>query len=197
MKNIIILVGQCATGKTSLEKELYNRFLIKRAISFTTRPRRVNERDGDDYFYISKETFLKLKNDGFFYETTSYSVNGDIWYYGLGKEKSLIKDKYCVVTINPEGLNAILKYPEIKNNSIVFYLNSSIATRMYRYLKRENFDVQAYINMLQRFERDKKDFENDLFLKDVEYIKIQNEMNDSLEELSAQIMRIMIEENNN
>ena len=39
------------------------------SISYTSRTKRINEINGKDYFFVSKEKFIKLNNNKFFIET--------------------------------------------------------------------------------------------------------------------------------
>ena len=79
---MIILVGESASGKSSIEKELVNKHGYKKIVLYTTRQPRNDEEDGIDYNFISKKTFTCLKDIGFFAETGKY--NG--WWYGTAKE---------------------------------------------------------------------------------------------------------------
>ncbi len=80
-----IFSGPGGAGKTTLvdklfrKKSIHNRFV--KGISFTTRQVRPGEKSGRDYFFISKEEFIKLKKKNFFLE--SEKVLSD--YYGTPK----------------------------------------------------------------------------------------------------------------
>lgn len=76
---ILVISGPSGCGKSSLLKELYkvidNYYF---SISTTTRAPRTGEKDGIDYFFVSKEDFEKDINDGQFLEYAE--VHGN--YYG-------------------------------------------------------------------------------------------------------------------
>lgn len=128
---MLILVGKSAVGKDTIQKELIN-LGYKPVVSYTTRPPRYNEVDGIAYHFISKEEFLKKKQEGFFAETTSYNVaSGDTWCYGSAIE-DLAKDK--VMIVNPEGLKQIKKIKTL--NPIAFYLMADEETIWNRLRKR-------------------------------------------------------------
>lgn len=79
---IIIIVAPSGTGKSTLIKRLKEEFRdLHWSVSFTTRPIREGEVDGKHYFYISKEEFLKKKDQGDFIEWAE--VHGN--YYGTSK----------------------------------------------------------------------------------------------------------------
>jgi len=82
---IFILSGPSGAGKTTLVNELFSKTSIQnyfvRGISVTTRPKRPQERQGKDYFFVSKPVFLKLKSKNFFLEYQKVLDN----YYGTPK----------------------------------------------------------------------------------------------------------------
>ena len=62
--NKVILIGKAAAGKDHMRKVLEGRGFTY-GTSYTTRPPREGEIDGQDYYFISKETrTLRLKERG-------------------------------------------------------------------------------------------------------------------------------------
>ena len=94
---MLILVGHSASGKTEIANELKRDYDMKKIITYTTRPIRINEVNGVDYHFVTEEEFLSLKEKDFFVETTLF--NG--YYYGSSKED--VKDD-AVVILDPVGL---------------------------------------------------------------------------------------------
>ena len=82
---IFIVSGPGGAGKTTLLKRLFQKKTIKKyflqAVSCTTRPKRREEKEGKDYFFLDKDVFLALKRKNFFLETQK--VLSD--YYGTPK----------------------------------------------------------------------------------------------------------------
>ena len=67
---IIIISSPSGAGKTTLCKLLLKKMSnIYLSISFTSRNQRLNEINGKDYFFVTKEKFNQLKNKNFFIET--------------------------------------------------------------------------------------------------------------------------------
>ena len=102
MGKCIVLTGAMASGKTSLAWFLEQEG-IKRVTTYTTRPKRIGEKDGVDYHYISEEEFLGLKKKHFFAETTHYDTVFGRWYYGSAKEDYRSNDD-TVIVLNPRGV---------------------------------------------------------------------------------------------
>ena len=116
---MIILVGASASGKTATALQLQRKYGLRKAVTTTTRAMRVNEQDGVDYFFISREEFLKRNKEGKFVETTLYNDN----FYGCGIDQ--VSDERIIV-LDPNGLRA---FKELKDKRIVTFLiecNSSI-----------------------------------------------------------------------
>ena len=67
---LIIISSPSGAGKTTLCKLLLKKMNnIKLSISYTSRKKRINEINGKDYFFVSKEKFIKLNKNKFFIET--------------------------------------------------------------------------------------------------------------------------------
>lgn len=84
--NIIILSAPSGTGKTTILKQVMPELgPISFSISHTTRAPRTGENDGVDYHFVSKEKFLRLKDQGDFIEWAE--VHGN--YYGTSVQSVL------------------------------------------------------------------------------------------------------------
>ena len=128
---IIVLVGQIASGKTTLA-----RFLetcgFERVVTYTTRQPREGEVNGKDYHFIEEERFLGAADEGFFAEKTDYHADFGYVYYGTSKE-SLETPGRKVMVLNPNGVMAL---KAAGYNIFVVYLNLDQETLMRRALAR-------------------------------------------------------------
>lgn len=119
MKNSIILIsGTSGVGKSTLISGVLRNSNISLSVSHTTRQIRKNEVDGKDYFYVIKDTFLKLKDENKFYETTEY----DSEYYGTSYDQ-LNKNAIVIVDVEREGS---LKFNEFHVCKIFLYADKHI-----------------------------------------------------------------------
>lgn len=166
---MLILVGPSASGKTEVANILINDYGMVRMVTYTTRPIRVGEVDGISYHFVSKEEFIRLKDNNEFVETVLYNGN----YYGTRKSDVKV-DK--IVILEPNGLKAFNE--KMKNDVVSFYLNTNEVERInrmiYRQDKKEDID--------KRIQNDRIVFNN---VKDVDFI-IDNE-NILLTDLAKQI----------
>lgn len=132
---MIVLVGESASGKSSIERCLVNDYEYDKVVSYTTRPQRDGEVDGVDYHFINTEKFIQLKAEGFFAETAMYRD----WYYGTAKE-DCTNDKVAVLT--PHGLRQISKIDSINVTS--FYISVPRRDRLIKILQRGDNIEEAY-----------------------------------------------------
>ena len=132
---MIVLVGESASGKSSIEKNLVDNYGYKKIVSYTTRQPRQGEVDGIDYHYISESQFSNLQKEEFFAEIGEY--NG--WHYGTAKN-DCTSDKVAVVT--PHGLRQLKKIPNLDIRA--FYINVPRIDRLIKILQRGDNIEEAY-----------------------------------------------------
>ena len=80
---MIILSSPSGAGKTTLVKKLSTEKKYKISVSHTTREPRINEVNGVDYFFVSKEDFNKMIKDNAFLEYAEVFEN----LYGSTKDQ--------------------------------------------------------------------------------------------------------------
>ena len=131
---MIVLVGESASGKSTIEREL-STIGFNRVISYTTRPKRENESDGIDYHFITKMDFEERLRDRFFAEHTKYRD----WYYGSAV-RDCTNDK--VIVANPHGLRQLNKMSNINVTS--FYIKAPERVRLIRMLNRSDDIIECF-----------------------------------------------------
>ncbi len=107
ISKVLTIVGPSGVGKGGLIKRLCQEFpQMAYSCSHTTREKRTNEVEGEDYYFVSKEKFLDLiiKN-----ELIEHNVFLDYYY---GTTKSEVKrltsvDKIVIMEIDVNGANSI------------------------------------------------------------------------------------------
>ncbi|WP_200762711.1 guanylate kinase [Nitrosophilus alvini] len=103
----LVISGPSGSGKSSLIKEMIKRVdNIYFSISTTTRPKREGEKEGVDYYFVSKEEFEKDIKEGMFLEYAN--VHGN--YYGTSMRQinnALKEGKLVVFDIDVQGHRSI------------------------------------------------------------------------------------------
>jgi guanylate kinase len=126
--SILVLSGPSGSGKTSVAREVCDELGDKAyfSISTTTRPMREGEKNGVDYFFVSKEEFLKDVEEGYFLEWAE--VHGN--FYGTSKrqiDEALKQGKIVFLDIDVQGHEAVRKaYPDIVTSVFITTKNKHI-----------------------------------------------------------------------
>lgn len=147
---IIALIGEAGSGKDFLLRCALNKYPeYHEIISCTTRPPRMGELHGRNYYFLSDEEFSVAINEKRMLETASF--NG--WCYGTSLD-SLDPDKINIGVFNPTGVRSLLKNDNIEVK--VFYVSAPAKTRLLRQLNRE--DNPNIDEVIRRYQTDKQDF---------------------------------------
>lgn len=112
--DLIIISGTTCAGKgTVIKKLLEKNDNLTLSISYTSRPKRENEIEGVDYYFVTKEEFEEKIKNGDFLEYASVQYGA---YYGTPKKEVidlLNSGKDCILEIDVQGAKQIKKlYPE-------------------------------------------------------------------------------------
>lgn len=59
----IVLIGASGSGKSTIENELNNHG-FRKIVSYTTREPRDSEKNGKDYWFVTKDTFKDMLAEG-------------------------------------------------------------------------------------------------------------------------------------
>ena len=148
--NKIILVGKAASGKDHMRKILQGRG-FKYGVSYTTRPKREGEIDGEDYYFVSEQEFKSGIINELWYEWVEF--NG--WFYGTTKKQFLEDCNLFIMT--PKGIEHI--DPLERKKCTIIYLDMSDTTRASRLSERgDNND--SIERRMYHDDLDFKDFNN-------------------------------------
>jgi guanylate kinase len=131
---ITILVGMSACGKSAIRDALVKEREFTKVVTCTTRNPREKEKNGVDYFFLSKPTFeMNIKNNNFI----EYSKTGNN-YYGTLKQEF---DKYnhYVIVLDINGAKNFSNYIGRDKCNIV-YVYCSKGVRKRRMIQRGDFD---------------------------------------------------------
>ena len=105
----MVVSGFSGAGKGTLMKELLKRYdNYALSVSATTRQPREGEKDGEDYFFVSREYFQQMIEDGRLVEYAQY-VNH---YYGTPRdyvEKKMAEGKDVILEIEIQGALKVKK----------------------------------------------------------------------------------------
>lgn len=151
MKIIIALMGKAGAGKTAiLNKMCAEHPEYHKIVSCTTRPMRDNEKEGEDYHFLSTSQFIEKIMNGDMLEVTEF--NG--WHYGT--MKSSLIDGINIGVFNPEGYDCLTQIPVEDVKIIGIYIRCNDKERLIRQLNRE-FEPNVK-EIIRRYQTDEDDF---------------------------------------
>ncbi len=183
---IFVISSPSGGGKTSIVKNILKEFPeIVFSISVTTRPKRNNETDGVDYFFISEKEFLeKIKNDEFIEWERFYD-----YYYGTPKElvhKSLMNNKYVLLELDIKGALSVKKlFPD----SVLIFIDVPSFEELVKRLQSRNTESEE--DLKKRIERAKMELS---YKHKFDYILVNKELNEVTEEIKELIKKILKKE---
>jgi guanylate kinase len=139
-KRIFVISAPSGTGKTTVIKCLLDKIPdLALSVSHTTRPMRRNEKDGRDYYFVTREVFQKMLTDGEFLEWTE--TYGHL--YGTSKreiDRIVALGKDVLMDLDTNGaLNIKKMYPDAV---LIFLLPPSFEELKERIIKRGSEDKE-------------------------------------------------------
>jgi guanylate kinase len=178
--NLFIISAPSGAGKTSLVQALLNiNPQIDLSVSYTTRDPRPGERDGKDYHFVSRESFLAMAKRGEFLE--SAEVYGNL--YGTSQiwiSQEIAKGRDILMEIDWQGAAQIRRmFPECTS---IFLLPPSLETLEQR-LKGRGKDNDAVIAKRMAAVR-----EDVAHVAEFNYVIINDNLNVALRELNAVVL---------
>ena len=174
---LIVLSGPSGCGKnTIINKVMENNKNIWLSISCTSREPRGEEKNGVNYYFLSREEFeQEIKNDEFL-EYAEYSKN----YYGTPKK--YIKEKIdqgidVILEIEIEGATSIKKL--IPEAIFIFIMPPSLKTLVKRLKKR---GTESNDKIIKRFHEAYKEINE---VTKYNYVVVNDEIDDTVDKIEA------------
>jgi len=162
---VLCLIGETASGKSTIEKELSENG-YKKLVSYTTRKIREGEIDGIDYHYVTNEEFDKMKAGELFAEWDEYGGMESIRQYGTVKQDYNNNSEPRIAVLTMCGFEQ-LKANKIECTS--FYIKCSFRIRLIRYISREKeFNIAKLLELVRRSIADAEIFKG--IEKKVDYV---------------------------
>ena len=83
MGKILIIIGKTSSGKDTVFGRVMEEVSVplKTVVTYTTRPMRPGEKDGEEYFFVNEERLQELRDAGKVIEERLYNTVHGPWYY--------------------------------------------------------------------------------------------------------------------
>jgi len=114
----IVISGPSGAGKTMIITSLRNKYkeVMSEAVGYTTREPRYGEKEGDEYYFVTKDHFKRMIDNNEFIEYTEYLNE----FYGVPVSE-LLKAKKQLKIFNV-GLTSAMEIKKRCPNSITIYI---------------------------------------------------------------------------
>lgn len=139
---LVILSGPSGTGKTTIVQRLLGAVPgLVRSVSATTRPPRPGEREGEDYFFLSREAFDRKAREGAFLE------HAEVFGHAYGTPREFVEretaaGRSVILAIDVQGADQIRRrYSPVIS---IFVLPPSLS-ELERRLRARGTDAEAAI----------------------------------------------------
>ncbi len=161
MGRLFYMMGKSAAGKDTICEQLLSRkeLGLFPFITFTTRPIRRKEQDGQQYYFVTEEKLHQMQEEGKVIEQRSYHTVQGIWYYFTADTEAADMEHYSYL-----ALGTLASYEKIRDyygakRVVPLYIESRDDLRLERALKRERKQAHPdYAELCRRFLSDQEDF---------------------------------------
>lgn len=182
---LIIISGPSGVGKGAIISELFKDKSLNLAysVSYTTRQPRNYEIPGINYFFVTKEEFLKRVRNNDFLEYTNFINN----YYGTSKsyvEQLQLEGYNVILEIEADGASQIIKnYSDKENIFSIFIMPPSFEVLAKR-IKLRASETKDIIEA--RLNKAKEEFK---LQKQYDYVVVNDILEHAIEEIKKIIKK--------
>ena len=161
MGKMIYLMGKSSSGKDTVYKRLleWKDGNLKKMILYTTRPIRVGEEEGEEYYFTDDDGYRAIEAEGRVIEARIYHTCHGLWRYFTVDDGSIDMERnsYLVIGTIESYLKTAAYFGREKVLPILLELDDGI--RLKRALEREmQQENPKYQEMCRRFLADAEDF---------------------------------------
>lgn len=118
MKHVVVISGAPGTGKTTVRNYLTDQYKMAKILTHTTRPKRLGEEDGRDYYFESEESFAQNHYLEFVdYDDKKYGSSVE------GLHRAWEQNDWAVIVLDSQGACSYLE--QMPAETLVLYLKTA------------------------------------------------------------------------
>lgn len=167
MYQIACIMGKSSSGKDHIYKALLEmkKLRLQKIIMYTTRPRRIGEKDGVEYHFVEDKTAEQYESSGKVIEMRQYNTVDGVWKYFTVDDGriDLSRGRYLVIGT----LEVYKKFCDYYGKDVIMpiYIEVDDGIRLERALRRERKqEIPRYRELCRRFLADSEDFSEEKLL---------------------------------
>jgi len=175
-----VISAPSGTGKTTLVRKVMEELPdLHFSVSYTTRPPRTNEREGEDYYFVSLSVFQKMVERGEFLEWAE--VLGNRYGTALTSVNDLASEgKDLILDIDTQGAK---KVKEKVDRTVLIYILPPSLEALHERLVKRGLDSPEMIQL--RLASARRDMEEAHWYH---YLIVNDRIEDAIEKLKAIII---------
>ena len=160
MGKLYVFMGKSASGKDTLYREITQRHpKLHPVVTYTTRPRRAGETEGEEYYFVTEEKLWDMERAGQIVECRCYTTIKGPWYYFTAADGQIDFERgdFCLIS-TLEAYEKIRSFYGVEN-VVPLYIEVPDFIRIERSLEREKKQPKPCVaEVCRRYLADEEDF---------------------------------------
>jgi len=176
MNRIIYIMGKSATGKDTIFQHLQKKHPEWKMMTlYTTRPIRVGETDGKEYYFVDDNYIEEIAAQGKIIEQRTYDTVHGLWHYVTADDGKINLQQHTYLAIGTLQSYLALRRYYGSDALLPVYIEVEDGERLERALRREKKQADPkYGEMCRRFLGDSEDFSEEKLKEAGIHTRFQN-----------------------
>lgn len=158
---LYVIMGKSSSGKDTIYRKLMedNELKLNKIITYTTRPARAGEVEGNEYHFVDEAKMNEMDRNGKIIEKRAYHTVYGVWNYFTADDENVKIDRNNYMVIGTLDSYEQLRAYYGEKKVMPIYIEVEDGERLARALEREREqDEPKYSEMCRRYLADEQDF---------------------------------------
>ena len=158
---LYVIMGKSSSGKDTIYRKLMedNELKLNKIITYTTRPARAGEVEGNEYHFVDEAKMNEMDRNGKIIEKRAYDTVYGVWNYFTADDENIKIDRNNYMVIGTLDSYEQLRAYYGEKKVMPIYIEVEDGERLARALEREREqDEPKYSEMCRRYLADEQDF---------------------------------------
>lgn len=158
---LYVIMGKSSSGKDTIYRKLMedNELKLNKIITYTTRPARAGEVEGNEYHFVDEAKMNEMDRNGKIIEKRAYDTVYGVWNYFTADDENVKIDRNNYMVIGTLDSYEQLRAYYGEKKVMPIYIEVEDGERLARALEREREqDEPKYSEICRRYLADEQDF---------------------------------------